>query len=67
VHALNKFDQRTPLHYAAISGSLEAIQLLVDARAQISVSDKDGKLPVDYCSGEAKEYLQQFQSGPDLI
>ncbi len=38
---------RTPLHYAAMYGSLGAVKLLIQNGADINACDGDGKTPLD--------------------
>ena len=38
----------TPLHCAAVHGRLEAIILLLDQGADVTIPDNKGKLPLDY-------------------
>lgn len=46
VNARGEFD-RTPLHFAAESGTPEAIAALLNAGADASLTDKNGKIPYD--------------------
>ena len=51
VIATTFFNQRTPLHIAAIEGRENIVKLLVKKRAEISSKDKDGvsmTILVDY-------------------
>jgi len=36
---------RTPLHYAAYWGQVEAVKLLVEAKASVTVKDNEGRGP----------------------
>ena len=44
------FDKKTALHFAAITGHPECIQLLVNAGANINAIDKFGKTPLHYAA-----------------
>jgi len=35
----------TPLHYAAYNGQVEAVKLLVEAKASVTVKDNEGRGP----------------------
>ncbi|CAN5581728.1 hypothetical protein BH10PLA1_BH10PLA1_13060 [soil metagenome] len=41
-------DQSTPLHFAAWRGPREMVELLIRHNAKTWLTDKDGKLPIDY-------------------
>ena len=41
-------DGRTPLHWAAVNGHEEIVNMLAQARATLDVMDKDGKTPFAY-------------------
>ena len=47
VNALDEHNS-TPLHYAAYSGSVEALTLLIKAGAKVNVQDGDGDPPIQY-------------------
>jgi len=40
-------DGATPLYTAAYSGYTEAVELLLDHNADVSVKSRDGQLPID--------------------
>ena len=41
---------QTPLHLAALRGSVEAVTALAEAGADTKARDTNGKLPVDYAA-----------------
>lgn len=45
-------DGRTPIFYAAASGSLATVQVLIDAGADVRIEDKEGKRARDYTDDE---------------
>jgi hypothetical protein len=48
VNACNPHDcSRTPLHYAAMNGMTQSIQLLLNAKAYINILNNDGCSPID--------------------
>ncbi len=49
VMARGKFDG-TPLHWAALEGKSENIQVLIKAGADVMARDKDGETPLHYAS-----------------
>jgi hypothetical protein len=51
VNAQDNFGS-TALHYASKKGELEILDLLLDCKANASLKDKDGKLPVDVARDE---------------
>jgi hypothetical protein len=57
----------TPLHVAAVMGRRDLALLLVRVRANISVRNKKGALPVSMCTDPGtKEVLEEFCTGSGL-
>ena len=54
--------QETPLHYAAIRGNAEMIQLLLDARADVQMESKYGENPRDVAEQGMAAFLQSHDS-----
>ena len=50
----------TPLHFASRSGKLEAARALLDAGADVNVSDDKGKTPLDAASTNGKDDLVEL-------
>ena len=49
----------TPLHYAAQSGCVRLVEILLRKRADVRAQNKQGKTPVDVATGEAKALLER--------
>ena len=49
----------TPLHYAAQSGCVRLVEILLRKRADLRAQNKQGKTPVDVATGEAKPLLER--------
>lgn len=47
--------KKTPLHYAVIGGSLELVEILIEAGADKRMQDDFGKAPLDYCKMFSEE------------
>ena len=56
----------TALHYAAINGSLEVIQLLIGWKFPLYALNRNGQTAFNVGCSRAREYLSQFYE-PDLI
>lgn len=54
--------QETPLHYAAIRGNAEMIQLLLDAKADMQMESKYGENPCDVAGQGVAAFLQSHDS-----
>jgi len=56
VNAGTKASDSTPLHRACLSGNVSIVRLLLKHRAQPSLADTDGKLPIHVAAG--KEFTE---------
>jgi len=56
--------ERTPLHYAASVGNIDAIIMLLDSGANTSVQDVTGVTPLHLSVCQTLSYLAQFPMSP---
>ncbi len=59
VNAINKYLQ-SPLHYAAASGKLEVIKLLLEFEADVGLRDNGGQTPLSHIKVDAEEAVKLF-------
>lgn len=48
---------QTPLHIAARAGAVDCVRILIEAGADASARDAEGKLPIDVCRGDEVHQL----------
>lgn len=69
--SVNRPGQWAPLHYAAASGSLKAVQMLLDAGADINAKSANGTTPLMMAARENKaevaRYLLQKGADPSVV
>ena len=53
-------DQATPLHYAAESGKIHAVGMLLSKRADVHAKGKDGKMALDYAVEKGHVHVVAF-------
>ena len=53
-----RYYQRTPTHYAAVANNVPALQVLIDAWADLSMKDNQGKTALQCAKGNATALLQ---------
>ena len=51
---------RTPMHHASLTGSLDALQWLIDHGADQDAEDKNGMTPVQAASAAGQETCVEF-------
>ncbi|OQS07434.1 transient receptor potential Ca2 channel (TRP-CC) family protein, partial [Thraustotheca clavata] len=65
------FNRRTPLHWAAISGSTEALQELLKRKANPNFQDADGRTPLHWAARcnrvESVKYLLEYDADPNIV
>ena len=55
-------DGRTPLHWAATSGSLEIVRLLLDHKAEVDAADNGGWTPFLIAGSVSGQFWSQLYS-----
>eukprot|EP00928_Gymnodinium_smaydae_P037783 TRINITY_DN26188_c0_g3_i1.p1 TRINITY_DN26188_c0_g3~~TRINITY_DN26188_c0_g3_i1.p1 ORF type:complete len:756 (+),score=152.95 TRINITY_DN26188_c0_g3_i1:60-2270(+) len=62
VNSLGDEEQATPLHMAGLQGHIACVRVLLNARADVTIQDADGLLPIHYAAmsvGRARLHRQR--------